>query len=423
LFITLVRVGGPKRVNIDAVIDVLTVVAVSVLVFWNLSIEVIVTDATVSPVVRVVWAAYPVADAVLLALVLRALAGRRSRAAVGFTFGFGVLFWLAADLGYLIFPTSVAIGTWLDVGWLLGALLLAGSAWRRPTVAGADMEADDVETASSLAKLGIAIVPLMAPPVLVLLDQIRGRHSDPLDAVIGMAVLLTLAFARTARLLRSERRAKAAARKSHRHYACLAANSSDAVVVVDANWRLMNESPQLAALVGYEGPTRGVDSVWLLAPDDCDELRALFARVSATPSEVLDTEMQIQQRGGGRRWLDARMVNMLSASIGIAASDGDSGADALVRNADVAMYRAKISGKAQWVTYDPLMRVAAMERLRLETELEDALAGDQFRLLYQPLVRLETQQIVGFEALLRWHHPTLGLIMPDRFIPIAEESG
>jgi predicted signal transduction protein with EAL and GGDEF domain len=113
----------------------------------------------------------------------------------------------------------------------------------------------------------------------------------------------------------------------------------------------------------------------------------------------------------------------MSASIGIAASDGDCTADELVRNADIAMYRAKINGKAQWMTYDPLMHAAAMERLQLEKDLEDALEGNQFQLVYQPVVRLETQEIVGFEALLRWHHPTLGLIMPERFIPIVEECG
>jgi diguanylate cyclase (GGDEF)-like protein len=114
---------------------------------------------------------------------------------------------------------------------------------------------------------------------------------------------------------------------------------------------------------------------------------------------------------------------LVSASVGIAAGDGHTTGAELVRNADIAMYRAKTTGKSQWITYDPHMREAAMERLQLETDLDGALERDEFRLVYQPVVRLETEQIVGFEALLRWHHPTLGVIVPDRFIPIAEESG
>jgi EAL domain-containing protein (putative c-di-GMP-specific phosphodiesterase class I) len=75
------------------------------------------------------------------------------------------------------------------------------------------------------------------------------------------------------------------------------------------------------------------------------------------------------------------------------------------------------------VIYDPEMRTAAVERLQLENDLIGALAADQFALVYQPVVQLETEQVVGFEALLRWHHPTLGTVEPDRFIPIAEETG
>jgi EAL domain-containing protein (putative c-di-GMP-specific phosphodiesterase class I) len=69
------------------------------------------------------------------------------------------------------------------------------------------------------------------------------------------------------------------------------------------------------------------------------------------------------------------------------------------------------------------MRTAAVERLQLESDLVGALEAGQFALVFQPVVTLETERIVGFEALLRWHHPTLGLVMPDRFIPIAESSG
>jgi EAL domain-containing protein (putative c-di-GMP-specific phosphodiesterase class I) len=89
----------------------------------------------------------------------------------------------------------------------------------------------------------------------------------------------------------------------------------------------------------------------------------------------------------------------------------------------VAMYQAKTTGKSSWVMFEPTMRAAAVERLQLENDMAQALASGQFTLVYQPVVELESNRVVGFEALLRWQHPELGLILPDQFIRIAEENG
>jgi diguanylate cyclase (GGDEF)-like protein len=113
----------------------------------------------------------------------------------------------------------------------------------------------------------------------------------------------------------------------------------------------------------------------------------------------------------------------VSASIGIAVGDSEATALTLLRDADIAMYQAKTSGKARWVVFDGELRSAAVERLELENDLVGALDAGQLRLVYQPVVNLETDDIVGFEALLRWDHPRLGLVVPDRFIPIAEQTG
>jgi predicted signal transduction protein with EAL and GGDEF domain len=113
----------------------------------------------------------------------------------------------------------------------------------------------------------------------------------------------------------------------------------------------------------------------------------------------------------------------LSASLGIAHAGAESTASSLLRDADVAMYQAKTTGKSRWVLYEPTMRAAAVERLQLESDMAHALERDQLTLVYQPVVELETNRIVGFEALLRWHHPELGTVMPDKFIPIAEANG
>ena len=114
---------------------------------------------------------------------------------------------------------------------------------------------------------------------------------------------------------------------------------------------------------------------------------------------------------------------VLSASIGIAIGDVSCTASSMMRDADVAMYKAKTTGKSQWAVYEPAMRTAALDRLELESDLHQAVDGHQLRLIYQPIIELRSDKIVGFEALLRWDHPTRGVIEPDRFIPIAESSG
>jgi diguanylate cyclase (GGDEF)-like protein len=114
---------------------------------------------------------------------------------------------------------------------------------------------------------------------------------------------------------------------------------------------------------------------------------------------------------------------VLSASIGIAVGDVSCTASSMMRDADVAMYKAKTTGKAKWALYQPEMRAATLDRVELESDLHQVLEGHQLRLVYQPVIELESDKIVGFEALVRWDHPTRGLIQPDAFIPIAECNG
>jgi diguanylate cyclase (GGDEF)-like protein len=113
-----------------------------------------------------------------------------------------------------------------------------------------------------------------------------------------------------------------------------------------------------------------------------------------------------------------------TASIGIAvnASADDSPGD-LVRNADVAMYRAKANGRAGFVVFDRTLDAVAVGRLEVETELRAALERGELEVHYQPIVQLATGRICEVEALVRWRHPSRGLIPPDRFIPVAEETG
>ncbi len=113
-----------------------------------------------------------------------------------------------------------------------------------------------------------------------------------------------------------------------------------------------------------------------------------------------------------------------SASIGVVASDTHRGdADALLRDADTAMYEAKRGGRGRYVLFDATMHERVARTLGVENDLRRALLGDEFFVVYQPIVDLTTGGLCGVEALARWRHPERGLVPPQEFIPIAEETG
>jgi diguanylate cyclase (GGDEF)-like protein len=121
--------------------------------------------------------------------------------------------------------------------------------------------------------------------------------------------------------------------------------------------------------------------------------------------------------------LDGR-PHHLSVSVGVVyVTGGQASASEVLRDADAAMYRAKEGGKGRFELFDARMRAALVTRLQTEADLRSALAGDELVLLYQPLLSLERDVFVGAEALVRWRHPTRGLLAPADFIGVAEESG
>jgi diguanylate cyclase (GGDEF)-like protein len=114
----------------------------------------------------------------------------------------------------------------------------------------------------------------------------------------------------------------------------------------------------------------------------------------------------------------------IGASVGIAIGDpGRASADALVRNADLALYAAKAAGRGKHRFYEPSMHSEAAERQLLENDLRQAIERGELAVHYQPIVRAAGEEISGFEALVRWNHPSRGRISPDKFIPLAEEAG
>jgi diguanylate cyclase (GGDEF)-like protein len=112
-----------------------------------------------------------------------------------------------------------------------------------------------------------------------------------------------------------------------------------------------------------------------------------------------------------------------TASVGIALGDCETEPEVLIRNADAAMYRAKERGRARYELFDDEMRQRSVSWLETESELRRALDRGELRNMYQPIVSPTNGEIVGFEALVRWHHPDRGIVSPADFIPVAEQSG
>jgi PAS domain S-box-containing protein len=172
-----------------------------------------------------------------------------------------------------------------------------------------------------------------------------------------------------------------------------------------------------------DGPRRrprGFD--WTMARMGGDEFTLLLEDI-----ESLNTATEVARRVEGRFREPFRVEGRelyVTLSTGIVLGPGEyQQAENLLRDADTAMYRAKAQGRGRFAIFDEKMLARAQEVLRLENDLHLALERREFLLLYQPIVELAGERLRGFEALLRWRHPERGLIGPERFIPLAEETG
>lgn len=156
---------------------------------------------------------------------------------------------------------------------------------------------------------------------------------------------------------------------------------------------------------------QGGDEFSILLPNvtGADSAHAIAERIIASVSEPIDIDGH-------------RLLTSTSIGVAIAPNDGVTVTD-IVKNADLALYSAKANGRNRCSFFEPGMDEAARERRQIEMDMRNALGNDELTLFYQPLVNIETGETVGYEALMRWEHPTRGLVMPDDFIYIAEETG
>ena len=174
-----------------------------------------------------------------------------------------------------------------------------------------------------------------------------------------------------------------------------------------------------AATQRLQSQVRETDTVARLGGDE-------FAIVQSSVEQPHDATILAQrliEALGTPYELDGHQV-VIGTSIGIAIVPTDgTDPDQILKNADMALYRAKLDGRSRYCFFEPAMHALMQARRTLEIDLRKALAAGEFVLFYQPLINLKTASIIGFEALMRWVHPDRGLVQPSDFIPLAEEIG
>lgn len=205
-------------------------------------------------------------------------------------------------------------------------------------------------------------------------------------------------------------------------------DSGVAVIFMDLdNFKIINDSlghqtgdELLIQIAGrLQGLIREEDTISRLGGD---EFTVLLQDLHSVDEAVEVTERIVRGLAEPIQLSQGETVAM--ASIGIAYSEkGQDSAESLLRDADTAMYAAKARGKSGYAVFDQSMNALVVERMELENGLRMAMDQGELMLDYQPIVSLTSGDITGIEALLRWDHPTRGLISPDRFIPVAEDSG
>jgi len=210
----------------------------------------------------------------------------------------------------------------------------------------------------------------------------------------------------------------ALARRARRHIAVMFLDLDDFKNVNDTLGHDAGDRLLKAVAERLVATVRTTDTVARLAGD---EFAVLLEGIDS--QEDLDRPADLLVTALGAPFSVGESDIRVGISVGVALSTPESVAEELLSNADIAMYNAKAAGKDRYVMFVPEMEEALRERLRLEADIERALAHGEFFLEYQPVIELRTRSLLGVEALARWRHPERGVLMPKHFIPLAEESG
>ncbi|MGN9907255.1 putative bifunctional diguanylate cyclase/phosphodiesterase [Phytohabitans sp. LJ34] len=414
--------------------------------------------------VSVLAGLYPLFDVVFLLLLVNLAFTTKDLRPAYVLLLCGLFMLLAGDLAYAIVGASGDLtgSSLLDLPFVV-TFTLIGSAALHPSIADLTRAAAMPVQTWSVRRL-LVIVPAMLVP-FALMPLIEHGTAEHIALAAGGTAMVTLLVARAATAVRDYAAAKLKSEHQATHDPLT--GLPNRLMLAQEISRLLGTTPPATTAAGATLAV-GEPAVWVLFLDldgfklvnDSWGHEAGDQLLVEVASRLRDTVPQpdMVARVGGDEFVVARMGNrqetvalverimerlsapvqvssaevVITPSIGVVGSAAGMApvpavaavtAEALLRDADTAMYRAKSDGRGRWTEFDASMHERVRERVEIELALRHALATEQLRLAYQPIVELATGRLVGAEALLRWTHPVRGPISPAVFISIAEDSG
>ncbi|MFD1365418.1 putative bifunctional diguanylate cyclase/phosphodiesterase [Actinoplanes sichuanensis] len=410
------------------------------LVLWVFVLHPVAAVDTASMLERAVSTAYPSLDALLLVMVAGLLIDRRLRTPSTDLLGVAAALLLVGDVAFsvasLYFDYS---GRAIDWCWLMAYVLWAAAALH-PSMTAATPDAPDVPDRVGRGRLVVLGGSSVLAPIMLFLPSVGADTVDRIVIAAGATMLFLLGVARMAGVM-SKVRGQATElerlanqddltglHNRRRFYRALGEALTDGcpqIVLMGLN-RLRAINDELGHQVGDEVIVRIAERVRVLAGPD-----VLVARLSGDEFAVLLRDAP----EGGADAVAARLADavhdpintrgyevLVGAGVGVAGGADAADPAEVLRRAGVAMFAAKESGEP-YRRWAPALDERSVEEARLGAQIRHALGERQFQVVYQPIVAMPGQRVAAVEALVRWHHPRLGMVSPARFIPVAERNG
>jgi diguanylate cyclase len=412
---------------------------------WTFLIAPRVGAGTVPALMQLVAAVFPMVDVLLMVIVTQLIFAAGVRKAALWLVGVATFAMFLGDLLYALredgLNTSLPV---LDLLFLTAFLTMAGAALH-PTMRTLGEPQPAAARDLGLARTaGIGAV-LVAPNALALLSPPPTLWNGLVRLAVS-ALLAGLIIVRVVRANNSRARAERATAHRATHDALTELPNRELLAESVAGWRERGVGKDEVGLLFIDlDRFKMVNDTWGHEVGD-ELLRAVAARLTGAVREH-----DLVCRIGGDEFavafaapdpaalaesLAQRLLDLfakpfalsvgtivITASIGVASGVGSTGALELIRDADTAMYKAKESGRNGYAFFDASLRERVQTRVNLEQALRGALERHELSVHYQPIIDLQSDELVGFEALMRWDHPVLGRVSPLEFIPIAEDTG
>jgi diguanylate cyclase len=397
--------------------------------------------------------AYPVADIVLLGMLVRLFLAPSRPSTASTLLVAALVAWLVGDFIYafLALNNGYQAGDPLDATWLVASAFF-GAAALHPSMRRVAAPAERTEVRFSAVRFAVlGAASLMAPAVLVIQWSL-GRPIDVPVIAGGSVIMFLLVIARLGVLvsdLRTTLRQRDAleVELERRSLTDPLTGLPNRVLFHDRLTHALSQRNGKAAVLFLDvddfktvNDTAGHEAGDTVLRSIADAIRGTL-RPGDTAARLGGDEFGILLEDGpdayGAGQVAERLLSAIQAptevanrdytigaSIGISLGDAStSDAQALMREADIAMYVAKGQGKGRFTVFEPSTHAPVLRSLELRADMEQAIREHQFELFYQPIVSLSTGEIAGVEALVRWRHPTRGLLEPADFIPLAEATG